>query len=239
MVAIVVPVLTLVGENGRIDRSACVAYAQRARATWLDAFLVSGSLGLGLSQTMASRLELLSIWLEQVPADRLLGCAWDAAEVDEVRRLGVRPVAVLKSAENGRAVLRQLEQLPVDSWVYSHPQYSGAVLSPAVVGKARAAGALPAGAKVSKVELADVQALRGAAGQTFELFDGRCRHVRASVEAGATGVVAVPLSTLPEDLPPRIEVDQLQVVIDRGQRVVDGLPNVVDQAAMLRQILAL
>jgi dihydrodipicolinate synthase/N-acetylneuraminate lyase len=237
--AVVVPVLTLIGRDGRIDRGACAAYAQRAAESWLDGFLVSGSLGLGPTMSAASRLDSLAIWREHMPAGRLLGCAWDAAEVAEVYQLGVRPVAVLRCAEDDHAVLGQLEGLPGQAWVYSHPQYSPAVLSSGVVEKARAAGVLPAGAKVSKVGPGEVRSLRDAAGPSFALFDGRCRHVRASVAAGATGVVAVPLATLPEDLPPRDDLDGLQAVIDRGQRVVDAFPDVVNQVAALREILAL
>lgn len=235
---VMVPVLTLLDRRGRLDRGACAAYAQRARETWLDVFMVSGSLGLGLGLSAEIRREALEIWLDHVPPARLLGCAWDPAEVELVRRMGVRPLAVLQGADDSESVLRLLRGLPADAYVYSHPQYTAAVLSPAVVERAWAEGLGVAGAKVSKVELDELGELRNAAGPDFDLFDGRCRHVLASVRAGATGVVAVPLSTLPADLPPRGDLPGLQAVIDRGQAVVDSHPDVTGQAAALREILA-
>ncbi len=238
-VSIVAPALTMRDVAGRVDRVATTAYAQRARESWLDAFLVCGSLGLGPTLSVRSRREVLALWLDQVPAERVLGCAWNIAEVNQIRDAGARPVAVVRDAHDEDAVLRLLDQLPTNAFVYSHPQYTPAVLSPAVVEKARALGTLPAGAKVSKVGLEDVRALRDAAGSSFELYDGRCRHLRASVEAGATGVVAVPLSSLPHDLPPRDDLDALQAVIDRGQRVVDAHADVAGQAVALRAALDL
>ena len=62
----------------------------------------------------------------------------------------------------------------------------------------------------------------------FELYDGGCRHVRASVAAGATGVVAVPLTVPPDELQSREDVDAPQTVIDRGQVVVDAHDRVAD-----------
>jgi hypothetical protein len=139
--------------------------------------------------------------------------------------------------EDEGVVLEGLRCLPTGTLVYSHPQYTQTVFSPGLAEKARAAGVLPAGAKVSKIGLDDVRALRSAVGPEFALFDGRCRHVRASVEAGATGVVAVPLATLPEDLPTREDLTALQAVIDRGQAMVDAYPDVTSQAEVLRKVL--
>lgn len=235
--SVVVPVLSLLDARGQVDRGACAAYAQRARETWLDGFLVAGSLGMGSLLPDRVRHDLVDVWLDNVPAERLFVCAWGAALVEQVSEAGVRPVLVLRDLEDDAAVLRALEGLPVDALVYSHPQYTRAVLSPVVVDKARSEGLLPAGAKVSKVDLDEVRAFRDAAGPEFELFDGRCRHVQASVAAGATGVVAVPLTVLPEDLPPRACMDALQAVIDRGQAVVDAHDAVADQAEALRGLL--
>ena len=164
-------------------------------------------------------------------------CAWGRADIELAVEAGVRPVLVLRDLGDNAAVLRALDGLPKDALVYSHPQYTSAVLTPAVVGKARSVGILPSGAKVSKVELEEVRALRDAAGAEFALFDGRCRHVQASVTAGATGVVAVPLTVLPEDLPPRENAEALQAVIDRGQIVVDAHDSVAAQAEALRGLL--
>jgi len=235
--SVMVPVLSLLDRRDQVDRGACAAYAQRACETWLDGFLVAGSLGLGFRLPERVQWDLLEVWRSHVPADRLFACAWRPSETLRISDAGVRPVLVLRDLKDDDAVLRALESLPTDALVYSHPQYTGAVLSSAVVDKARSIGSLPAGAKVSKVELEDVRALREAAGPEFALFDGRCRHVCASVAAGATGVVAVPLTVLPEDLPPRENVHALQAVIDRGQAVVDAHSDVADQADALRRLL--
>lgn len=235
--SVVVPVLSLLDARGQVDRGASVAYAQRARETWLDGFLIAGSLGMGSRLPQGVRQVLLEVWMDNVPAERLLMCVWQRAEVERLAGTGVRPVLVLRDLGDDAAVLRALDGLPKDALVYSHPQYTSALLTPAVVDKARSEGTLPSGAKVSKVELDEVRALREAAGREFGLFDGRCRHIRASVAAGATGVVAVPLTVLPQDLPSRGNVDALQAVIDRGQAVVDAHGDVADQAETLCELL--
>lgn len=234
---IIVPALTLTDTLGCIDEIASAKYARRAANSSFDRFLLSGSIGLGLGTPMRARLKTLEIWLDHVASDRLLACSWDAKESSEICRMGVRPMVVLQNAEDERRILRIMSDLPVGAWVYSHPQYSTAVLSAAVLRAARDEGVLPAGAKVSKVNVDEVRALRDAAGPDFALFDGRCRHVAASVAAGATGVVAVPLTVLPEDLPPRESFDALQAVIDRGQAVVDAHVDVAGQARALRRLL--
>jgi dihydrodipicolinate synthase/N-acetylneuraminate lyase len=234
---VVVPVLTLLDNSGRIDRRACAAYAARARESWVDLFLVSGSLGGGSMLSRQARRDLLTVWLDEVGPARLVACGWEAGELEEIGELGVRPVAVLRELRDEVAVIKAFEKLPAGSFVYSHPQYTRATLTPAVAEKARADGFLPAGAKVSKVSLDEVRTLRAAAGPEFALFDGRCRHLAASVEAGATGVVAVPLSVIPADLPPRDDLDGVQAVIDRYQAVVDAEPDVAAQAAALTRIL--
>ena len=235
---VMVPVLTLLDSAGRLDRGACLAYAQRARETWLDLFLVAGSLGLGSTMTRRARSELLAVWLEQVPVSRLVVCGWEPGEVEDIAQSGVRPMAVLQGAGDESAVLDVLTGVPNEAFVYSHPQYSPVTISAAVLAKARAMDALPAGAKMSKVGLDDIRAAREVLGSEFTLLDGRCRHLGESVRAGATGVVAVPLSVLPADLPPRGDVAGLQAVIDRVQMVVDGQPSVASQAHALEEILA-
>jgi dihydrodipicolinate synthase/N-acetylneuraminate lyase len=234
---IMVPVLSLFDRRGRIDRGACFAYAQRARETWLDAFLLVGSLGLGFQLPLTVRRELAEVWLGNMPVERLMVCAWHPSEVEEISQTGARPVLVLRQMEGDGEILDALRPLPPGSLIYSHPQYTSTVFSSGLAEKARDDGVLPAGAKVSKIDLADVRELRSAVGPEFALFDGRCRHVRASVEAGASGVVAVPLATLPDDLPARDDLAALQAVIDRSQAIVDSHPDVASQAGALRKVL--
>jgi len=84
--------------------------------------------------------------------------------------------------------------------------------------------------------LDELRALRAAAGPDFALYDGRSRYLQRSLDAGASGVVAVPLSTLPTDLPRR-NLDGLQAIVDRGQAVVDGQPDLVAQADALQSVM--
>src|SRR3954469_21507470 len=71
----------------------------------------------------------------------------------------------------------------------------------------------------------------------FELYDGRCRHVLRSVQAGATGAVAVPLWILPADLPDRGDLVGVQHTIDRTQAEIDAAPNPAAQVALLTKAL--
>jgi hypothetical protein len=112
-------------------------------------------------------LELLKIWLENLPAERILGCAWELGEADEIGRVGATPMAVIQGAETDEDALQFLRTLPTGSYVYSHPQYTNRTLTPAAPEKARAEGVRPAGARVSKVDLDELHALKGRIGSRF------------------------------------------------------------------------
>ncbi|MER7002373.1 hypothetical protein ABT297_04900 [Dactylosporangium sp. NPDC000555] len=198
---VMVPVLTLMNANGSVDEGACSAYAERAGATWLDLFLVSGTIGGGESSTPAVRRRVLELWAARVPKDRLLACVWTPDDLAHAADCGVRPIVVLRDLADAAAMHSVLTELPADAFVYSHPNYTPTTFTPAVAEAAKRAGVRPAGGKICKVSLDDVRDLRTATGDDFHLYDGRCRHVAESVWAGATGVVAVPLSTLLPDLP--------------------------------------
>ncbi|MQA15023.1 MAG: hypothetical protein GEV09_12875 [Pseudonocardiaceae bacterium] len=64
--------------------------------------------------------------------------------------------------------------------------------------------------------------MRAATGPGFALWDASSRNISGSVEAGASGVVATPLSPFLEPLPPR-ELGPLQAALDRAQHRLDQL----------------
>src|SRR6266508_1275766 len=97
----------------------------------------------------------------------------------------------------------QMHTLPPESYLYSHPLYTQSRLDAHACVTLIRAGVLPAGAKIAKVGAQDISAIRAACGAAFRLWDGSCRNIQASIEAGATGVVATPLSPIPQDFPSR------------------------------------
>jgi len=230
---ITVPVLTLRSIAGRLDPEANAEYAHRASSTWLDHFLVNGTIGGGETSTPSERRALLETWAAHVPTIRLLACAWEPADLDHARELGIRPTVVMRGLPDDAAALNLFARMPAGYWVYSHPKYSPATLTPTVAIAARAAGTLPTGGKICKVSLDDVTRLRAAAGPDFQLYDGRCRHLARSIAAGATGVIAVPLACLPADLPTPEDVAALQRVIDRTQALIDDRPHLADRIDLL------
>lgn len=232
-----VPVLTPRNADGSVDYGACAEYAERAGQTWLDLFLVSGTIGGGETSTPVERRRLLELWTERVSPDRLLACAWSAEDLEYTAECGVRPIAVLRAHDDVAALGAYLARLPAGAFVYSHPKYTPTTFTPAVARHARQAGSLPVGGKICKVSLDDVANLRAATEETFQLYDGRCRHVASSVQAGATGVVAVPLCVLPADLPDRDDVEAIQRTIDRTQTRIDAVAEVPARIAMLTDTL--
>jgi dihydrodipicolinate synthase/N-acetylneuraminate lyase len=236
-VKIMVPVLTLMNANGRVDAEACSAYAERAGATWLDLFLMSGTIGGGESSTPAVRRHVLELWAARVPRDRLLACVWTPDDLAHAADCGVRPIVVLRDLADAAAMWAALAKLPPGAFVYSHPNYAPTTFTPAVAEAARRSSTRPAGGKICKVSLDDVRDLRTGTGDDFQLYDGRCRHVVESVRAGATGVVAVPLCTLPTDLPDRFDTDAVQRTIDRVQAHIDETGSGAERVAMLTEAL--
>jgi hypothetical protein len=134
----------------------------------------------------------------------------------------------------GAEVLDFLGRLPAAGYVYSHPMFGVGRLDAAACRAARRAGCLPAGAKLAKVSPSEVATVRAAVGAGFVLWDGSCRHIGASLAAGATGVVASPLSILPRPFP-QARPDAVQRAVDRIQAGLDLLPSRAERhAALLR-----
>jgi hypothetical protein len=232
-VRITVPVLTLRNSRGRIDKAANADYASRAAETWLDHFMVNGTIGGGETSTPAERRTLLEIWAKHLPAERLLACTWNPDDLGHAADVGIRPITVLQQLSSHAKLTEYLGTLPDGAWIYSHPKYSSATFSPLVAEEACRGGFLPDGGKICKIDLDTISQLRAATRSEFQLYDGRCRHLTRSIEAGATGVIAVPLAPLPPNLPERNDVNGVQEVIDRTQARLDSLPNLSDRIAML------
>jgi len=233
---IVVPALALRASDGcRLDADATSRYAQRAAGTWADAFILSGSTTRGDLLTVDERTTLLDLWSRLVPASRLVACCWCQGDLHEATRRGITPMAVMHSPRDDDEALSLLACLPRGAYVYSHPKYDSRVLDAVLTAAARRQGVLPAGAKLSKVTTADIAAIRRAAGSRWTLWDASSRHVDASLAAGASGVVASPLSHFPTPFPRR-SLSVLQSTIDTVQAQLDRLPTRAARSRLLHEL---
>ncbi|KLL12188.1 MULTISPECIES: hypothetical protein [Protofrankia] len=221
---LVIPALTFRTTDGAISTTDTERYARRAAATWADLFILSGTTTNGHTATTAERAATIDIWTAVISPDRITACCWSPADITEAERRGITPMVVLRDLHTIDQARGFLAALPNPSYVFSHPEFSGHTLTPDLAHSALAHGCLPRGAKVSKVGSEDLAALRGAAGPAFALWDGTARHIATSLAAGANGVVAAPLSHIPEPFPAR-DAPELQDAIDRTQTVLDQLPN--------------
>jgi hypothetical protein len=230
---IVVPALHLLDDRGAVDTATTSRYAHRAAATWIPKWIVSGSTAAGNRLSSAQRASLLDLWLDVVPAGRLLACCWNERDITEAGQRSIAPMVVMRAIPDPLTALSWLQGLPCGATIYSHPLFTAAVLDSALVGGAAALGVLPAGAKVAKIDRAEVARIRQAGGPGFALWDGSCRHIAASIAAGASGVVATPLASLPRPFPPPA-VKQIQRAVGRLLTRLDDLPDRPQRAAFLR-----
>ncbi len=221
---IIVPALALRTAGGRLDETATKRYAQRAALTWVDRFLLSGTTTQGSTLSEAERVAVLDLWRELVPSARLVAGCWSDADVANALQRGVAPLVVMRALPDRAAAERFLRLLPDRAHVYSHPAHSPMVLDAQLCAMARRVGHLPAGAKVAKVRPNDLRAIRAETGSDFALWDASSRDIASSVTAGASGVVATPLSPFVEPLPRR-ELGALQAALDRAQSELDKLPS--------------
>lgn len=233
---IVVPALALrAPDSARLDREATARYAQRAVRTWADAFILSGSTTRGDQLTIEERAELLDLWSGLIPASRLVACCWCEEDVQEATRHAIIPMVVMHSPCDDDQALLLLASLPPDAYVYSHPKYGSTVLNASLTAAARRRGILPAGAKLSKIATDDITAIRQAAGPQWTLWDASARHIHASLAAGASGVVATPLSHVPTPFPNR-SLPVLQAAIDTTQKQLDRLPSRTTRSRLLHEL---
>lgn len=230
---VAIPALTFRTPNGRIDIDTTAKYAERAASTWIDTFILSGTTTEGDTFTVAERGAVLDIWREIAAPARLLACCWESNDIDEATARGIRPMAVMRQLRDADEACRFFASLPSEAYVYSHPIHTPTLLDAQLIGRARPLGCLPAGAKISKLPSGELGAIRAIAGEDFTIWDGSCRHMRDSYDAGANGVVATPLAALPNPFPRRRH-DDLRPVIDGWQADLDGVPDQQERADWLR-----
>jgi hypothetical protein len=221
---IVLPALAQRNERGRWDDEATACYARRAASTWIELFIHSGSTARGDLFDLTERTAILDVWLEVAPATRLVACCWCDEDIVAARSRNVRPMAVMRGPGNTSDAVAFLDGLPTGTYVYSHPAFGGPVLNRMLAAAARDAGLVPAGAKLAKVSLDEISAIRRELGPEPALWDGSSRDIAASARAGATGVVATPLSYLPSPFPPRSS-DAVQSAVNQVQSQLDRLPS--------------
>lgn len=227
-----IPALTFRTATGRLDEHTSAAYARRAVATWLSVFVLSGTTTEGDTFTSAERAAVLDIWRSLTHPERLLACCWEPDDITAALHRGIRPMAVMRKLSDRTQALRFFGGLPKGAYVYSHPIHTPTVLHPKLIDLAHGEGCLPAGAKISKVPPGTIPLLRSAAGHDFDLWDGSARRIAASLEHGASGVVATPLTVVPEPFP-AANAD-LQAHVDRWQTRLDAITDPSQRARWLR-----
>jgi hypothetical protein len=228
-----VPALTP-GAQGTSDTSALRPYINRAAETWVHSFLLSGSTTRGDLLSVKDKVSIIEIWLEQLPPDRLVACCWNGDDIREASACGIRVMAVLQSLPNASSALDFLASLPGGSYIYSHPMYTPTVFDAKLAALAAKDGVLPAGGKIAKIGFSDITSIRKATGPAFALLDGSSRQIGKRIDAGASGVIATPLSHVPSPFP-AADLAALQPVIDASQATLDALPNRPARTAHLLQ----
>ncbi len=229
---IVVPALTLPDSSGAIDYEATHQYAKRAAATWIDYFILSGSTSRGQDLTPGQRASILDLWLDVTQPGRLLACCWEPADFDHAARRGITPMGVMRGLSSRTAALTFLRGIPRGAYIYSHPMFGGSVFDSELAAAASSAGVLPAGGKIAKITKPAITDVHRAAGDEFRLWDGSSRHIQESVDAGAVGVVATPLSTFTAPFPAR-QTSLIQAAVDPIQADLDALPERTARTAEL------
>lgn len=220
---IVVPALSLRTPTGNLDEKATAQYARRAASTWVDRFILSGTTTQGESLSEAERTAILDLWRDVAAPTRLLACCWSMNDVENAQSRAIAPIMVMRDLPDHAAAARFLRSLPAGgAYAYSHPAHSPVVLDAQLCADAREEGWLPAGAKVSKVTQDDIRSMRTETGSDFALWDASSRSIEASVAAGASGVVATPLSPFAAPFPPR-DLDTVQAELDRVQAELDRI----------------
>lgn len=233
---VVVPALAIQKPDGTIDFRATRQYANRAADTWVDYFILSGSTTRGHLLTSEQRAAIVDLWLEVAEPSRLLPCCWEPGDIDHAVSRKVTPMAVLRHLERARAI-EFLRQLPSAATIYSHPMFGGTVFDAALAHDARTTDAMPFGGKLAKITTDQVRAIHAAAGDGFRLWDGSSRRIAASIDAGAAGIVATPLSPFGENFPAK-DIGAIQLAVDPVQSALDAMATRADRTdALLRQAI--
>ncbi|MEU4843314.1 hypothetical protein [Nocardia testacea] len=211
----------------RLDVPATRRYAERAGNSFVDYFLLNGSTTQGREMSTNLRSAVVELWADIVGVGRIIACCWDRHDLEAAAGQQVMPMAVMDGLGDTAAALAFLRSLPADATVYSHPElFQGLPFSAEVARAAQEAGCLPLGGKLAKIKLPEIAAIHESAGG-FRLWDGSARHIEQSLQAGADGIVATPITAViagPEDFRPKTPQD-LQAVVDPEQATLDSLPD--------------
>jgi dihydrodipicolinate synthase/N-acetylneuraminate lyase len=218
---VVIPALAFRTAENELDLGLTRAYAERAARTWTDRFILSGSTALGDLLASTERALILDVWSEVLERSRLVACCWCREDIEQAGQRKILPLVVMRDLRDEAQVCSFFAGLPEGAFVYSNPKFTPTALDPALAVDAQQRGLLPAGAKISKLAVGDIGRIRSSIGNGFTLWDGSSRHIETSLAAGASGVVATPLSVLPEPFPRR-SVEELQATVHRLYAHVDG-----------------
>lgn len=233
---LVIPALHFPDHSGGPDLRALDRYIQRAQATWVDRFLLCGSVARGDELTSADRMAVLDAWLARVPASQLVQCCWDADELADCDARGVLGILVVRAADPATWI-DTLALLRGHHYAYSHPRFAPRPFDAEIARHAVDAQIAPAGVKLSKVRLGELTHVRGVLRSDVVVWHGSSRHIRDSLAAGATGVVAQPLATMPVPFPART-VEAVQAAADAIQQRLDALPSTTQRRALLDSMTA-
>jgi len=228
----VIPALAFRTADNRLDLELTRTYAERAAETWTDRFILSGSTALGDLLTVTERAVILDVWSDVMEPSRLLACCWHREDMEQAEHRNILPVVVMQDLSDQAAACSFFAGLPAGAFVYSNPSFTPTPLHPALAAAANRQGILPAGAKISKIAVNDIGAMRASVGPQFTLWDGSSRHIGASLTAGASGIVATPLAVLPAPFPQR-SIDELQATLHQLYAKVDGAASRADRMDLL------
>ncbi|MBF6209273.1 hypothetical protein IU483_35280 [Streptomyces gardneri] len=222
---LVVPTLNLSTPSGEIDSVATRRYANLGAETWIDHFLLNGSTTRGDALSVDQRASVLDIWIDAVGPERVLACCWNREDINQALTRRVTPMVVMSDLQDRDEALGFLASLPGCSTVYSHPvMFDGVSFDADIAEAAAKLGCLPTGGKLAKIRLSEISQIRQAA-PAFRTWDGSSRHIADSLEAGADGVVATPLTASFPNCVGSKTIHEVQAIADPVQATLDELPD--------------
>jgi hypothetical protein len=218
--------MNLLGQDG-LDLPATRRYAEQAGRSSVDYFLLNGSTTQGSETSIELRRTVIETWAEIVGAGRIIACCWSRADVDAAARPQVIPMAVMDGLRDEDEALTFLQSLPAGATIYSHPElFCGVPFTAGLARAAQEADCLPDGGKLAKIKPSEISAIHESA-SGFRLWDGSSRHIEQSLQAGADGIVATPLTAViagPAEFRPEA-TETLQAAVDPVQATLDALPD--------------
>jgi hypothetical protein len=177
-------------------------------------------MGAGETCTDEQRAAVVDLWARHYPPEHLIVACWDRHQLDRTLRRGMRALVLLR-CDTDNDLFRELAKLPTEAIAYTNARYSKAVLTAAVIGKAREQAGMPSAVKLSKVSFAELANVRAAGGASLYVLHGSSRNIAGSFAAGVNLVVSSPLAALPQPWPAPTLL-ATQHAPDQVQRVLDA-----------------